>query len=70
MIKKAAVLSCFYLGIWGFIGFIITLLLGFFSCCLDLAPIVFYGALILYAIGAIAFTLYLVWPTKNRDFGC
>lgn len=65
MMKKLMLLGCFYLGIWGFGGFILTLLLGFLSCCFGLSVTVYYGALIVYALVAVAMSASSVYKECN-----
>jgi hypothetical protein len=51
--KKIILLTCIYLGIWGFAGFLFTLLAGFLICCANLPKSVFTFALLIFAVFAI-----------------
>lgn len=39
--KKIILLTCSYPGIWGFAGFLFTLIAGFLTCCANLTKSVF-----------------------------
>jgi len=66
--KKALVLICYNLGLWGILGFIATLLLGFLSCCANLPENIFYGFLVLFAaVGIIATTFCVSRGCKKTD---
>jgi hypothetical protein len=54
--KKTIFLICYNLSLWGFLGFLATLLFGFLACCANLSPDYFYGALIIFAITGITVT--------------
>ncbi len=60
MMGKVACLFCFYLGFWGILGFLLTIILGFLACCMNLDPIVFYGVLGLFAATGIVSTVVCV----------
>ncbi|WP_297087198.1 hypothetical protein [uncultured Draconibacterium sp.] len=51
--KKALVLVCYNLGLWGILGFFATLILGFLSCCANLSENVFFGFLAFFAVSGI-----------------
>ena len=58
IMKKLLVLICYNLGLWGILGFFVTLFLGFLSCCANLSENIFYGSLIVFAaLGIIASTV-------------
>ncbi len=48
--NKIVTLICYNLGLWGILGFFVTILLGFLACCANLSSTVFYTALIVFAI--------------------
>lgn len=54
--KKTVGLACIYLGLWGFLGFVATIILGFLSCCAGLPEEIFFTALAVFAIVAIGMT--------------
>ena len=54
--KKIFVLGCFYLGLWGILGFFATIILSFFSCCAELSQEIYFGALIVFAVLGIVMT--------------
>jgi len=54
--KNIFVLSCFYLGVWGVLGFFATILLGFLFCCAGLSQEIYFGALIAFALLGIGMT--------------
>lgn len=60
MTEKVVFLFCFYLGLWGILGFFLTIVLGFLSCCMNLNPIIFYGVLALFAAVGIISTVVCV----------
>ena len=60
MMEKVACLFCFYLGLWGILGLLVTIVFGFLSCCLNLDPIVFYVVLGLFAATGIVSTVVCV----------
>ena len=51
--KKIILLTCIYLGIWGFAGFLFTLTAGFLICCANLPKSVFTFTLWGFAVIAI-----------------
>lgn len=58
--KRAFVLICYHLGLWGILGFFATLFLGFLSCCANLPQNIFYGVLVAFAILGITVTAICV----------
>lgn len=58
--KKTIVLICYHLGLWGFLGFFATLVLGFLSCCANLPKNVFFIFLGIFAICALTATTICV----------
>ncbi|WP_347839814.1 hypothetical protein [uncultured Draconibacterium sp.] len=58
--KKALVLVCYNLGLWGILGFFATLILGFLSCCANLSENVFFGFLAFFAVSGIVASAYCV----------
>jgi hypothetical protein len=68
--KKIFVLSCFYLGLWGILGFFATILLGFLSCCAGISQELYFGALIAFALLAVSMTCRSVSKEckKHKDF--
>lgn len=66
--KKAFVLICYNLGLWGVLGFFATLLLGFISCCANLSANMFYGLLILFAaVGITATSICVTRGCKKAE---
>jgi len=63
MMKKVIYLFCFYIGLWGILGFLVSLIFGFISCCMNLEPAVFYSVLVLFAAVGIVSTAVCV--TRN-----
>lgn len=53
VMKKVPVLICFYLGIWGILGFIVTLFLGFLSCCANVSEPAFFVLLGIFALAGL-----------------
>jgi len=49
VMKRPLSLICYYLGLWGILGFFVTLIFGFISCCANLSEDVFYISLIAFA---------------------
>jgi hypothetical protein len=64
--KKVAFLFCFYIGMWGILGFLVTLLFGFLACCLSLDPTVFYSVLVLFAAVGIISSVVCVFRTCQQ----
>lgn len=58
--KKIILLTCIYLGIWGFAGFLFTLIAGFLICCANLPKSVFTFALWGFALFSIIAVGYCV----------
>ena len=58
--KRAFVLICYNLGMWGILGFFATLILGFLACCANLSENIFYGSLIFFALIGITATTICV----------
>jgi len=54
MKEKVIYLFCFYIGLWGILGLLFTIFLGFLACCMNLDPNIFYGFLALFAASGIA----------------
>jgi hypothetical protein len=48
--NKAVIILCAHLGVWGFFGFLMTLILGVFASYAHLNESVFYGFLIAFAM--------------------
>jgi len=55
--QKFLVLMCYHLGIWGFVGFFTTLVLGFIACCTGISKPVFFIALAGFALIGIGVSL-------------
>lgn len=53
MMEKVVYLFCFYIGLWGILGLLLTIFLGFLACCLNLNPNIYYGVLTLFAASGI-----------------
>ena len=67
--KKVLILMCYHLGLWGFMGFLVTLLFGFFACCTNMSSVTFYILLVLFAIIGITTTAYcIIKKCKKTDF--
>lgn len=60
MSEKVIYLLCFYLGLWGILGFLVTIVFGFVTCYMNLDPVVFYGLLGLFAATGIISTVVCV----------
>ncbi len=60
MMKKIPGLLCYHLGLWGILGFFITLLFGFIACCANLSENVFFTSLFIFAIIGITATILCV----------
>ncbi|MCY1720612.1 hypothetical protein OU798_09680 [Prolixibacteraceae bacterium Z1-6] len=58
--KKTIVLICYHLGLWGFLGFLVTLILGFLACCANLPASVFYIFLAIFAVVGVTATTICV----------
>ncbi len=58
--NKIVTLICYNLGLWGILGFFVTILLGFLACCANLSSAVFYTALIVFAIIGLSTTTICV----------
>ena len=66
--KKTVGLTCFYLGLWGFIGFIATIILSFLSCCAGIPKEIYFVSLFLFALVAIVMTCRSVSKEcKNKN---
>jgi len=65
--NKVPVLFCFYLGIWGILGFIVTLFLGFISCCAQIPELTFYVLLGIFAIAGIAASIICTFRTCSKQ---
>ena len=60
IMNKAFALICYHLGLWGILGFLTTLLLGFLACCMNLPENLFFTALGIFSIVAITTTTVCV----------
>lgn len=58
--NKAFALICYHLGLWGILGFLSTLLLGFLACCLNLSQNLFFAFLGIFSLVAISATIICV----------
>lgn len=67
IMKKVPVLFCFYLGIWGILGFIVTLFLGFISCCAKLSEPAFFILLGVFALMGIAASIICTWRSCSKQ---
>lgn len=66
--KRTLSLICYHLGLWGILGFFVTLLFGFIACCANLSENVFYIALIAFAaLGITATTLCVVKGCRKNE---
>lgn len=65
--KKALILICYNLGLWGLLGFLATLVLGFLSCCANLSVNFFYGSLITFAVIGLVATSFCVLRGCKKD---
>ncbi len=65
--KKVFVLICYHLGLWGFVGFVITLIIGFIACCANLSVTTFYVLLVAFATIAITVTTYCIIRKCKKD---
>ncbi|HKJ77991.1 MAG TPA: hypothetical protein VKA10_00595 [Prolixibacteraceae bacterium] len=51
---KVFALISYHLGIWGFLGFFATLIIGFIACCTNISEAVYYILLAIFAAVGIA----------------
>ncbi len=58
--NKIVTLICYNLGLWGILGFFVTIILGFLSCCANLPSQVFYIGLISFGVIGIAASTFCV----------
>ena len=58
--KKIFVLLGYNLGLWGILGFFVTLFFGFLACCANLSENIFYGFLIVFGLTGLAVTFFCV----------
>jgi hypothetical protein len=65
--KKILVLVCYHLGLWGFLGFVITLLIGFIVCCANLSSEFFYTALVIFAVIAALAITYCIMRKCSKE---
>ena len=64
--KKFLVLMCYHLGIWGFLGFLATLIIGFVACCANITKPVYF--IILGSFAVIGITTSLICTSRRcRD---
>ena len=69
MMNKVFVLMCYYLGLWGFTGFLVTLIIGFVACCTNMPTVTYYILLGMFAIIGISATVYCIFKKcKKTDF--
>ncbi len=59
--NKIVTLTCYNLGLWGILGFFVTLILGFLSCCANLPIQIFYISLISFAAIGVTATTFCVF---------
>lgn len=52
--QRIVTLICYHLGLWGLLGFLATLVIGFIACCAGVSKPVFYILLGIFAIIGIA----------------
>lgn len=58
--NRIVALICYNLGMWGVLGFFLTLVLGFLTCCANLSPKIFYSGLIVFALLGICTTVFCI----------
>jgi hypothetical protein len=58
--KNLILLIVFYLGIWGILGFFVTIAFSFLACCFGLSEEFYVTSLVVFGILAVAFTTYSV----------
>jgi hypothetical protein len=58
--QKLLALICFHLGFWGILGFFITLIAGFLTCCAGLSQTVFWSILGIFAFVGLSATCVCV----------
>jgi hypothetical protein len=58
--RRAFYLICYHLGLWGLLGFIFTLILGFLACCMNLPENLFFTFLGIFALTGITATTICV----------
>lgn len=64
--KKAIILTCYYLGLWGIMGFLFTLVLGFISYNFGFSEKIFLGILVAFAVTGVTISLICM----KRDCKC
>lgn len=61
--KRVFGLMCYHLGLWGMLGFFVTLFFGFLACCANLPENIFYISLAVFA--AVGITITTVCVTRG-----
>jgi len=60
--NKLFTLTCFYAGVWGILGFLVTIILGALFCCAGWSHLYYIPLLVLFAfIGAL-----MIWRSVYR----
>ncbi len=64
--KKTLTLICFYLGLWGVLGFLATIAMGFLICCMGWSRNLYYILLVLVALFGIVMTCRSVYKCCSK----
>jgi TctA family transporter len=59
--NKTFALICYHLGAWGFLGFLVTIILGIIAFYTNLSQNIFYGILIGFAAISVSITANCVY---------
>lgn len=63
---KAIYLLGFYIGLWGILGFLATILFGFIACCLNIDPLIYFTVLASFAaIGIVSIAICITRKCYN-----
>jgi hypothetical protein len=63
VMQKFLVLMCYHLGIWGFLGFIATLAIGFIACCTNISKPVYF--ILLGSFAAVGITASIICAARR-----
>jgi len=66
VMNKLFTLTCFYAGIWGVLGFLVTIVLGAVFCCAGWSPTLFIPLLVLFALIGLAMIWRSVYKCCHR----
>ncbi|RKD91870.1 hypothetical protein BC643_2238 [Mangrovibacterium diazotrophicum] len=60
--NKLFTLTCFYAGVWGILGFLVTIILGALFCCAGWSQAFYIPLLVLFALVGIA----MIWRSVSK----